>query len=126
MKARGRGVFDFSIDCKKPDGTNIPFAPALCTGSSPTTQLTTSFAINAASPVQLTIVQLWGCSIRDGSVREMQSPAQGGGSNGGGSAGGGANRAPRADFRADPPAGSAPLTGRLTNPSPGPPRAPPT
>src|SRR5438094_5904588 len=115
MKARGRGVFDFTIDCKKPDGTNIPFAPVLCTRSSPTTQLTTSFTINAASPVQLTIVQPWGCAIRDASVRELRSPAPSGGSNGGGSAGGGANRAPRADFRADPLAGGAPLTVRFTN-----------
>src|SRR5437773_116759 len=108
MKARGRGVFDFSIDCKKPDGTNIPFAPALCTGSSPTTQLTTSFAINAASPVQLTIVQLWGCSIRDGSVREMQSPAQGGGP-------GPENHAPVADFDANPRTGASPLTVSFLN-----------
>jgi len=118
LKARGRGVFDFAIDCKQADGTNIPFAPALCSGSSPTTQLTTTFSINAASPVQLTVVQTWGCALHDGLVSELRFPAEGsssGGSGSGGSGGGGANRAPRADFRADPLAGSAPLTVHFTN-----------
>src|SRR5262249_47674817 len=114
LKARGRGVFDFAIDCKAADGTTIPFAPALCTQSAPTTQLTTTFSINAASPVELTIVQTWGCTMHDGLVSELRFPAEAS-SGGSGSSGSGTNRAPRADFRADPLAGRAPLTVRFTN-----------
>src|SRR5262249_1495254 len=113
LKGRGRGVFDFAIDCKEEDGTNLPVAPALCTANSPPPHPPTTFSITAASPVELTIVQTWGCTMHDGLVSELQFPAEGSSSGGSGSSGGGTNRAPRADFRADPLAGSAPLTARF-------------
>src|SRR5207249_4437569 len=141
VKARGRGVFDFFLDCKTPDGATIPLPPLSC-GEGSMTDLSTSFTVNSTPVIRVNTVQPWQCSGTGGVVRELKS--LGGGSTTtttvpGNSTTttapppsttsttvapptttttivlGGSNRAPRVDFRADPASGTAPLTVTFVN-----------
>ena len=72
VKARGRGVFDFSIDCKTPDGATIPLPPLSC-GEGSMTDLSTSFTVNSTPVIRVNTVQPWECSSTGGVVRELKS-----------------------------------------------------
>src|SRR5262249_22711562 len=79
VKARGRGVFDFSLDCKPADGVTLPLPPLAC-GSDATTQLSTSFTVNSTPVIRVNTVQPWHCSGGVDGVRELQSVGSSGGS----------------------------------------------
>jgi PKD repeat protein len=72
VKARGRGVFDFSLDCKTTDGATIPLPPLFC-GQDSMTDLSTSFTVNSTPVIRVKTVQPWECSSAGGAVRELQS-----------------------------------------------------
>ena len=79
VKARGRGVFDFSLDCKPADGATLPLPPLDC-GSDATTQLSTSFTVNSTPVIRVNTVQPWQCSGGVEGVRELQSVGSSGSS----------------------------------------------
>ena len=79
VKARGRGVFDFFLDCKQADGATLPLPPLDC-GSDATTQLSTSFTVNSTPVIRVNTVQPWQCSGGVEGVRELQSVGSSGSS----------------------------------------------
>ncbi len=72
VKARGRGVFDFFLDCKTTDGATIPLPPFSC-GEGSMTDLSTSFTVNSTPVIRVNTVQPWQCSSTGGVVHELQS-----------------------------------------------------
>jgi len=79
VKARGRGVFDFSLDCKLTDGVTLPLPPLAC-GSDATTHLSTRFTVNSTPVIRVNTVQPWQCSGGVEGVRELQSVGSSGSS----------------------------------------------
>ena len=116
IKSRSRLILDFSLRCKRGDGLTIPVSPLLCAADDPrpTTELMTSFIINAPDPLLVEATHAWRCTRSQGRVRELktigkrktQTGADGSDLRG---------RAPRADFRAHPTKGVWPLAVEFTN-----------
>jgi hypothetical protein len=112
VKNRGRGMFDFTLECKRPDGATIPSPPQLCSGGPrPATTLRTRFVLNnVGETVRVAVVQPWNCVVKGGTVRELKAVEIKRGSSTPGSTPTGENRPPKADFRANPRYGPTPLT----------------
>jgi PKD repeat protein len=78
VKARGRGVFDFFLDCKTVDGVTIPLPPLACDADS-ATNLSTSFTVNSTPIIRVKVVQPWQCLQVAGVVQELKSVGSPGG-----------------------------------------------
>jgi len=119
IKPRSQQLFDFSLQCKAADGLTILEAPEKCGKSpSPTTDLMTNFIINAAGPVMVRTLQPWTClkthvRVRETGATDETKKSQG--QTGAKALSEGHNKAPVADFRAEPRQGNPPLTVTLTN-----------
>ena len=119
IKRRSRQLFDFSLQCKAADGLTILEAPERCSESpSPKTDLMTSFIINAAHPVTVRTLQPWTClknHLRVGKTGTTDETKKSQGQARAKALSGGHNKAPVADFRAEPRRGNPPLAVTLTN-----------
>ena len=119
IRSRSRQVFEFSLRCKGAEVPTIPAPPQLCSeGPRPTTNLMTSFVINAVKPVMVKTVKPWRClgtQVRfreTGAADGSKKPRRMGSAK---VCGAGGNRAPVAAFRADPRRGESPLSVTMTN-----------
>jgi PKD repeat protein len=114
--SRDGQAFDFTVMCKRSAGATVPLPPTLCDDSRrPMTMLTTRLVINAGEPIVVSTSRSWQCMQSQRRVRELKSMADRKAPKGPENPNGSNNRAPVANFTADPRRGMAPLTVTFTN-----------
>ena len=109
LKGHGHGAYDFRLACKRGSGAPIRFPSGACgKGAHSTGKLRTGFVVNGGDTFRVRLTQAWRClgahavltNATDGSSDTSST-----------------NHAPRADFRAAPKSGRAPLVVAFTNKS---------
>lgn len=112
-------LYEYSLECKRNDGAKIPSPPTLCSSDRhPKTNLRTWIVLSAGTAVGIDVTQPWRCLGRNGNVRELKA-VELKGTNKPVAPGPGPqpaeNEPPKADFRAEPRDGTAPLSVNFEN-----------
>ena len=109
LKGHGHGAYDFRLACKRGSGAPIRFPSGACgKGAHSTGKLRTGFVVNGGDTFRVRLTQAWRCL----GAHAVRTNATDGSSDTSST-----NHAPRADFRAAPKSGRAPLVVAFTNKS---------
>jgi hypothetical protein len=113
LKRKDAGLFEFELDCKRSRDITIPVPPAACAAGARQATLRTWLVLNLGRTIGVDVTRPWRCVGRNGKLRELKAVELKNAAEGGGATAD--NRPPKADFRAEPRSGTAPLTVRFEN-----------